>query len=554
MFSGLGSSVRGENHRICFEQAIEWSLTFLQKDDRIIWYLSILQRFAFLKLFKKRNIVSRKLSRKMTRKLKILESSRVIEDFETFSQISWEHFASVQAVYSNPRMMDYPFYEKKHKHLHPKAAKTILADFENLERELQGKEHERFCNDGEVCLEFDDGWAWFLVERGYSRQEAMAMRHCGNGNGIGGDKLYSLREPIMKPHKTCWKPHLTFILREGLLGEMKGFANQKPSPSYHCYIKELLKLKEVKGIKGGGYLPQNNFIFQDLNQASQIEVLEKNPCFEFDIIGHRGKTILRVENEGKWKHFLRANCPQQAMGQLGLDDRKEPEWLGFQSCFSTSVQKYYNTLAYCAYEKGCVSKLQCESGWVPRTSLSKVLYHPMVQVIGESLLVPESTWDKVVDHDELKRLMSQKPGFFRNTPLSLIFEKFGFCHGLVEVINDQLNLNLKFLPDGIELLSFSSVKSFARRTGIGSLIRKSNGISTLPDHYCSDLFHLGWLTFRKRKCPFKPLYIHIQEGAVMYLFSSLNLNGSITPKKLLQELIYLFGPPDIFQSPRLLVA
>ena len=50
--------------------------------------------------------------------------------------------------------------------------------------------------------------------------------HCGNGNGIGGDKLYSLREPIMKPHKTCWKPHLTFILREGLLGEMKGFANQ----------------------------------------------------------------------------------------------------------------------------------------------------------------------------------------------------------------------------------------------------------------------------------------------------------------------------------------
>ena len=207
-----------ENHRICFEQAIEWSLTFLQKDDRIIWYLSILQRFAFLKLFKKRNIVSRKLSRKMTRKLKILESSRVIEDFETFSQISWEHFASVQAVYSNPRMMDYPFYEKKHKHLHPKAAKTILADFENLERELQGKEHERFCNDGEVCLEFDDGWAWFLVERGYSRQEAMAMRHCGNGNGIGGDKLYSLREPIMKPHKTCWKPHLTFILREGLLG------------------------------------------------------------------------------------------------------------------------------------------------------------------------------------------------------------------------------------------------------------------------------------------------------------------------------------------------
>ena len=40
----------------------------------------------------------------------------------------------------------------------------------------------------------------------------------------------------------------------------------------------------------------------------------------------------------------------------------------------------------------------------------------------------------------------------------------------------------------------------------------------------------------------------------MYLFSSLELSGSITPKDLMRELIYLFGPPDIFQSPRLLVA
>ena len=150
--------------------------------------------------------------------------------------------------------------------------------------------------------------------------------------------------------------------------------------------------------------------------------------------------------------------------------------------------------------------------------------------------------------------MKLKPGLFRGTSLGLIFENFGCCDGFVKVINDQLNLNLKNLSDGVELLSFSSIQSFARRTGIGSLIRKSKRLIKLPDHYCSDLFQLGWLTFRKRKCPFSPIYLHLQKEAVMYLFASLDLSGSVTPKELMQELVYRFGPPDIFHSPRLLVA
>ena len=38
-----------------------------------------------------------------------------------------------------------------------------------------------------------------------------------------------------------------------------------------------------------------------------------------------------------------------------------------------------------------------------------------------------------------------------------------------------------------------------------------------------------------------------QKEAVMYLFASLDLTGSVTPKELMQELVYRFGPPDIFQ-------
>ena len=153
-------------------------------------------------------------------------------------------------------------------------------------------------------MEFEDGWAWFIVENGFSRQEAIAMRHCGNGNGNLGDQLYSL-EAIHKPHGICWKPHLTFILRKGYLGEMKGFANQKPNVSYNRYIKELLKLDEIEGIKGGGYLPQNNFEFLDLEKSTQIEVMEKKPFLEFDLIGNGGKTVLQDGKNGKWKHFFR---------------------------------------------------------------------------------------------------------------------------------------------------------------------------------------------------------------------------------------------------------
>ena len=555
MFSGLGNSVRGKNQRVCFEQAILWSLEFLQKDDRIVWYLSILQRFSFLKLLEKRKTISRKLSNKISRKLRGFKKSRVLDDFDAFEEGQWEHFASVQAVYSHPSMLDYRFYDDREKGLQPKSVSTIFSDFSNLEQKLQKKGGgARFCNDGEIILNFNDGWAWFLIKAGFSRQEAMAMRHCGNGDGNGGDQLFSLREPISKPHGVCWKPHLTFILSKGYLGEMKGFANQKPNTFYHTYIKKLLKIDGIKGITGGGYLPQNNFEFLDLNESSRIEILEEKPNFDFDLIGNGGQTLLKDVTGGIWKHFIRANCPQQAMSHLLQQERKEPEWLAFQSPFSTSTKEYENTLAFCAYDRGSVSELHILSEWVNSASLAKILHHPMLSIIQESLLVPESTWDKITSHQELESLMKLKPSLFRATSLGLIFENFGCCDGFVEVINDQLNLNLKNLSDGVELLSFSSLKSFARRTGVGSLIRKSKSLIKLPEHYCSDLFHLGWLTFRKRKCPFSPIYLHLQKEAVMYLFASLDLSGLVTPKELMQELVYRFGPPDIFQSPRLLVA
>ena len=48
-----------------------------------------------------------------------------------------------------------------------------------------------------------------------------------------------LREPIHKPHGAWLEAPSYLHPSEGILGEMKGFANQKPNVSYNRYIKEL---------------------------------------------------------------------------------------------------------------------------------------------------------------------------------------------------------------------------------------------------------------------------------------------------------------------------
>ena len=133
----------------------------------------------------------------------------------------------------------------------------------------------------EIVLEFPDGWAWWRLGRSYCPEEARAMGHCGNeaaGPDRPDDRILSLRHKIIVNRETFWEPHLTFIWDDdGLLGEMKGRGNEKPAPRYHPYIVALLERKDlVLGIKGGGYLPGNNFSLEDLPPEQQERVKKAN--------------------------------------------------------------------------------------------------------------------------------------------------------------------------------------------------------------------------------------------------------------------------------------
>ena len=547
MFSNVGGSVRLGNTRVVFQDEIDWAIKFLRKDDRIVWYLSILQKITFKILESKSRYQSKKWKAKFRRKLGDFEQDRIIQDYELFSHDVWEHFFSIQEVYSHPSMKDYPFYDLVQGKSIARPAKQILEDFKSLESKLQdGVQNGRFCSDGERLLEFSDGWVWYFVKGGFSRQEAMAMRHCGNGAGKEGDILLSLREPIFRDWGTLYKPHLTFILNKGLIGEAKGFANQKPGPEFDKYIEALLKRDCINGFLGGGYLPKNNFQFYDLTEESRLRVLSEKPEFLFDSIGESGSFVQKTNSEKVWKHFKRANCPEQAMCAVGEDGAKEAEWIALQEPVNLEEKCRWRSLAWCTYRDGTLGSLFQSDGLLNSDLTSLLLLNPMVKSLAEPLFTLNSTWDKFIAPHRLEKFAMDKPGLFRNTPLHIVNEKLGSGLGYLSVANDQLGLSMKPLEDGVELISFSSLQSFARRTGIGSLINQVQNFGVRKYQPGGDIFGLGWLSMCWRNCTKNPLFLKLKWEAVAYLLSNLSFSGRVTPKELITEIVMRFGPPQLF--------
>jgi len=145
------------------------------------------------------------------------------------------------------------------------------------------KEHEGLIHpdkhEGELIVGFPDGSGWFDLGVSGCPIEAAAMGHCGNGVGSSDETVLSYRVPVQKGPKTYWSPHMTFILNTdtGRLGEMKGRGNDKPVAKYHSRIIALLKSPMIKGIRGGGYLPENNFALSDLPEDVCNQLLDEKP-------------------------------------------------------------------------------------------------------------------------------------------------------------------------------------------------------------------------------------------------------------------------------------
>jgi hypothetical protein len=154
--------------------------------------------------------------------------------------------------------------------------RVLKATVDEAEKEYNRKQSQYVTHKAEDKIILNYGkQAWVMLDRGACDAEGDAMGHCGNVPSVReGDRIISFRTIDGESHK----PHLTFILNaDGYLGEMKGRANQKPNSKYHPYIVDLLKQDFVKGIRGGGYAPDQNFEIWDLDQALMQKLLKAKP-------------------------------------------------------------------------------------------------------------------------------------------------------------------------------------------------------------------------------------------------------------------------------------
>jgi hypothetical protein len=127
------------------------------------------------------------------------------------------------------------------------------------------------------------GYYWVCLDKGSCEEEGDAMGHCGNGGGSPGDIVWSMRDPK-------GIPHLTFIVNDKMLGESKGFGNNKPEAKYHPHIAAFLLGNDsgvniIDHIKGGGYKPEANFHFKDFDKETQQKVLAVKP-YIVDFVGY----------------------------------------------------------------------------------------------------------------------------------------------------------------------------------------------------------------------------------------------------------------------------
>ena len=276
------------------KEEIQWARKTLKRNDRIVWYLRFVRLNIIINLMR---VFEIEPFREMF--------DAEVKQFEKNSQrnYSTEGVGGNTVLYNDidRAARNIPYLHRQLEHYMSYTDKIAkinsyvfawqppfylfdeLGHFEKVWREerqgLIPVENE-YGESDEIYMEFTDGFAWVLLDRASCEEEGDAMGHCGNaGSPQSGDRILSLRRKVILDSQVHWRPSLTFILhKDGMLGEMKGRGNDKPAAKYHRHIISLLESDIVKGIQGGGYMPENNFSMNDLKPEEADALMEKKPA------------------------------------------------------------------------------------------------------------------------------------------------------------------------------------------------------------------------------------------------------------------------------------
>lgn len=259
-------------------EQIQWAMSNLQREDRVIWYLRAVQIKILQKAYAKYN--DPKILKDLAKKINnwAFKSPNPRANQSQLKQIS---LRQLQA--SLMHFLSLPIDAIKSYEFQWQSPNEIIDDF--FEYESIWKEtREDYIEDdeAELIMDFGDGFGWYDLQKAYCSKEAKAMGHCGNSpRQHTDDTILSLRYQGDHDGQPIYRPVLTFIRNEdGYLTEMKGRGNDKPAERYHKYIVPLLKSDHVEGIIGGGYLPENNFSIYDLPEEQRDELVAEKPSLE----------------------------------------------------------------------------------------------------------------------------------------------------------------------------------------------------------------------------------------------------------------------------------
>ena len=270
---------------------VKWAMDVLEKDDRIKWFI-------------KRVRLADEEFRKADRKAKQAWSEERKDGMaKQRDPIEWlkeklAHYIENAKANKYGLVLNYTFKPDE------KSA-DLLNELQRLEDDSfskKGKNARYIPSPDKTFLKLNDTWEWQVIEQKYCLREGRAMNHCGNKAAAKeGDNVLSLREKVEVDGKEVWQPHATFILNDGVLGEMKGFGNEKPDEKLHPYILELLEDERITRVKGGGHAARQNFKLKDLSEQN-MERLEKS---RQDLIQSQGTPLEelaeRIDQAFEWE-------------------------------------------------------------------------------------------------------------------------------------------------------------------------------------------------------------------------------------------------------------
>lgn len=265
---------------------LSWAVEVLKKNNSIQWFLRW-WKLAFLQ-----NRDPDLFDRELAKAAKALrrepeEVAGAVPDNENRFRVEFEHFYNENILRNVPAIARYTFQNQ--------TPAEVLAFFEEEEQKWHDKAlptrqliADDDLYDEEVLIEYPNGTVWSQLDRNQCFQYGNAMGHCGTpSRPQSGTTMLALRRPVRLGGEPgtddgdlYWYPMLFFELDpRGYLRQTKGRKNAKPAEKYYPYIVDLLKLPLIKGIQGGGYKPENNFHWDDLDSDQQDEVMEANPEF-----------------------------------------------------------------------------------------------------------------------------------------------------------------------------------------------------------------------------------------------------------------------------------